>query len=159
SQEGARLAGQFLVQVEAAPGSEPARIEAEIREVIEQLAEQGPDPDELERSRRRLEAAWRWEQEDLAGLAAGLGNVALWDDWRAWQGEHRAELAVDAEDIRRVSATYLVDSSLTAGWSLPRPGREMTVLLPSEVRPAASRPPAPEPMEPERPILLAIPGG
>ena len=87
-------------------------------------------PEELARSRNRLEAAWRWEQEDLAGLAAGLGHVALWGDWRAWQAEHRAALAVEADDIRRVASTYLADASLTVGWSLPRPGRAVTVLLP-----------------------------
>ncbi len=107
SQEDAHLAGQFLVQVEAAPGVEPARIEAEIADEIDRLAREGPTPEELARSRHRLEAAWRWEQEDLGGLASGLGQVALWDDWRAWQAEHRAALAVQADDIRRVASSYL----------------------------------------------------
>jgi zinc protease len=120
AQEGSRLAGQFLAQVEAAPGVETGRLEEALRGVLAELADAGPTPEELSRSRYRLEAAWRWEQEDLAGLAAGLGHVALWDDWRAWQAEHRAALAVSADDIRRVASTYLVDSSLTVGWSLPR---------------------------------------
>src|SRR5262249_49255322 len=88
------------------------------------VAEPGPTPDERARARRGLEAAWRWEQEDLTGLAAGLGNAALWDDWRSWPAEHRAALAVAAEDVRRVVATYLTDEGLTAGWSLPRPRAE-----------------------------------
>ncbi|MBV8267450.1 MAG: insulinase family protein, partial [Planctomycetaceae bacterium] len=140
AQEDARWAGQFLLQVEAAPGVEPARLERAIAEVIGRIAEDGPTSEELTRSRHRLEAAWRWEQEDLSGLAAGLGQVALWDDWRAWQGEHRAALAVEADDIRRVASTYLSESSLTVGWSLPRPVRSMAVLLPAEVAPKAPRP-------------------
>jgi len=28
-------------------------------------------------------------------------------DWRAWQAEHRAAIAVAADDIRRVASTYL----------------------------------------------------
>jgi zinc protease len=127
AQEGARLSGQFLIQLEAAPGVEAPRVEAEVRAVLDRLAAEGPTAAELARSRRRLEAAWRWEQEDLGGLAAGLGQVALWDDWRAWQGQHRAALAVTADDIRRVASTYLVDSALTAGWSLPRPARGVVV--------------------------------
>src|SRR5262249_5391750 len=97
SQEGARRAERFLIQDEAAPEAEPDRIEEIIREAIGQLADEGPTHAELLRSRRRLEAAWRWEQEDLTGLAAGLGQFALWDDWRAWQAEHRAELAVKSD--------------------------------------------------------------
>jgi zinc protease len=126
-----------------------------VRETLDALADAGPAPEELARSRNRLEAAWRWEQEDLAGLAAGLGNVALWDDWRAWQAEHRAALAITADDIRRVVSTYLADASLTVGWSLPRPHRSVTVLLPAEAVPRTPRPAAPPSVE--RPITLAMP--
>ncbi len=156
SQEGSHLAGEFLVHVEAAPGVEPDRIEAEIRLEIEQLSQVGPTPEELSRSRNRLEAAWRWEQEDLAGLASGLGHVALWDDWRAWQAEHRAALAIKADDIRRVASTYLIESGLTVGWSLPRPGGETgAVLLPFSPIAEPSKPVI-KPV-PEQPIALAIP--
>jgi zinc protease len=155
-QDAARRAGQFLVQVEAPAGAEPGRIERAVREALKGLADGGPTPEELTRSRHRLEAAWRWEQEDLAGLAAGLGGVALWDDWRAWQAEHRAALAVGPDDIRRVVSTYLGETGLTVGWSLPRTGRGATVLLPSEVTAPGPRPTAPP--APDRPIPLVIPG-
>ena len=157
--EGARRAGQFLVQVEAPAGAEPARLEAAIRATLDALGDEGPTAEELKRSRNRLEAAWRWEQEDLAGLAAGLGHYALWDDWRVWQADHRAALAVEPDDIRRVVSTYLGEAGLTVGWSLPRPSRDITVLLPSEARTRSSmaRPVAPPAIE--RPIGLTIPSG
>jgi zinc protease len=162
-QEASRRAGQFLIQVETPASVDPLRIERVIRETLEALAHEGPTPEELERSRHRLEAAWRWEQEDLAGLAAGLGGYGLWDDWRAWQAEHRAALAVEADDIRRVASAYLGESGLTCGWSRPKSGRAvMTVLSPSEtLADAAAAPAPPRPAAPpavERPILLAIPG-
>src|SRR5262249_2171378 len=116
--------GQFFIQVEADGGTDPAALAARIRAELDRLAEPGPTPEELARARRRLEAAWRWEQEDLTGLAAGLGTAALWDDWRSWPAEHRAALAVGAAEGRRVGATYLSDEGLTAGWALPRPGTE-----------------------------------
>ena len=161
SQEGARRAGQFLVQIESPAGIETSRVEAALREILDALADEGPTARELERSRHRLEAAWRWEQEDLAGLAAGLGQVALWDDWRAWQAEHRAALAVTADDIRRVAATYLNESGLTVGWSLPKPARSVAVLSAGEIE-AETAPGVPRPSAPpviERPISLAIPSG
>jgi zinc protease len=157
AQEGSRLAGQFLIQVEAAPGSEPARIEECIRATIARLAEEGPTADELVRSRHRLEAARRWEQEDAGGLATGLGQVALWRDWRDWQEDHRAALAVTADDIRRVGSAYPVDLGLTVGWSLPRPPRVLAVLPDVPAEPAPARP-APAPAV-ERPLAFDVPAG
>ena len=61
------------------------RIERRARSVC---ARPGRTADELDRSRRRIKAAWRWEQEDLTSLAAGLGTAALWADWRDWQAEY-----------------------------------------------------------------------
>ena len=160
AQEPSRRAGQFLIQLETPAGIDPARVEGAIREQLEALADAGPTTEELVRSRNRLEAAWRWEQEDLGGLAAGLGGTALWDDWRAWQADHRAALEIEADDIRRVVSTYLNEMGLTAGWSVPRPARAVPVLLPSEVipspQPAPARPPAPPASD--RPIALTIPG-
>jgi zinc protease len=118
-----QLAGQFLVHVDAAPGAIPASVEAEIFGEIDRLAHEGPTPAELKRSRHRLEAAWRFEQEEPSGLAGGLGQVALWGDWRNWQAEYRATLAVSASDIRRVAVRYFSRYALTVGWSLPRPAR------------------------------------
>jgi zinc protease len=117
----ARRAGQFFIQLEAASGADPAAIEARVLAELLALGQAGPSPAELARSKRRLQAAWRWEQEDLASLAAGLGTAGLWGDWRAWHGEHRAALAVSAARIRHVIDKYLVAGNLTVGWSLPRP--------------------------------------
>ena len=105
-----------------------------IRRELLSLAESGPTPDELSRSCHRLEAAWRWEQEELTSLAAGLGNSALWGDWREWPAEHQAAMAVGADEVRRAAAKYLIEDGLTVGWSLPRtdadPAESVTSELP-----------------------------
>jgi zinc protease len=119
----ARRAGQFFIQVESVPGADPAALERQIAGILGELAQHGPTVQELTRARNRLEAGWRWEQEDVAGLAVGIGHAALWGDWRDWQAEHAAALAVDAAAIRRVAERYLVETNLTAGWSLPRQRR------------------------------------
>ena len=118
-----RRAGQFFIQVDSVSGVDPAAFERRIAGILVELAQQGPTEQELTRARNRLEAGRRWEQEDVAGLAAGIGHAALWGDWRDWQAEHASALAVDAAAIRRVAARYLVETNLTAGWWLPRPRR------------------------------------
>jgi zinc protease len=113
-----RWAGQFFVQIESVADADPIEIERRITGILAELASSGPTPEEIQRARNRLEAGWRWEQEDVAGLAAGIGHAALWGDWRDWQREHAAALAVDAEAICRVAGRYLIERNLTVGWSL-----------------------------------------
>ena len=125
-----RLAGQFLVQVEAAPGVAPIRIESAIRGELDRIVRDGPTPEELSRSRHRLEAAWRWQHDDLPGLAGGLGITALWGRWTDWPAMHRAALDVAPEEVRRVASTYLRDDGLTVGWSLPRSGQSAPMPMP-----------------------------
>ena len=157
SQESARRAGQMLIQVEATPGADPRRIESELLAIIETLADDGPTAEELTRSRNRLEAAWRWEQGDVGGLASGLGDVALWGQWSDWQARHRASIAVESDDIRRVASAYLAESGLTVGWSIPRQGRSISVLLPTEVRNKEQRPSVPSVLD--RPLAIEVPAG
>jgi zinc protease len=129
----ARRGGQFFVQLEGVPGADPARIEAIILGILRELAEEGPTAEELQRAGNRLVAGWRWEREDLAALAAGIGQAALWGDWRDLQAEHVAALAVDAGAVREAAAAYLVEDNLTAGWSLPRRRRGRLVLPPASL--------------------------
>ncbi len=161
-QEGARRAGQFLLQIEAMPGVDPAKVDRAILDAVGKLADDGPTSIELDRSRHRLEAAWRWEQEDLAGLAAGLGHFALHGDWRNWQTEHQAAVAVSAPDLQRVAVTYLTADNLTVGWSIPGGGSAVPVrLVGEEARPVLkAAPPLPAvsktiiPHLPDRPARL-----
>ncbi len=118
----ARRGGQLLIQLEAEADASRGDIERLILDELRHLADPGPTPDELARSRCRLESAWRWELDDPASLASGLGHAALWGDWRGWPAEHEAALAVAAVDIRRAAAAYLDESGLTSGWSIPGEG-------------------------------------
>ena len=133
------LAGQLVVQIEAVPGIDPKRLEAAVRREVNRLIKDGPAPEELLRSRRRLEAAWRWQQDDLPGLAGGLGVTSLWGNWTDWPESHREALAVSAVDVQRVASRYLRPDQETVGWSLPRAGRATAALLPSPVVPIAAK--------------------
>jgi zinc protease len=112
--------GQFFIQLEAVSDDGVAAVERRVAADLLRLSQSGPSTQELARARRRLVAAWRWEQEDLTSLAAGLGSAAVWNDWRLWPSEHRAALSVSAGDIRRVVGTYLTEANLTVGWTSSR---------------------------------------
>ena len=150
SHAASQRAGQFFIQLEADPDADPADLEERIRLELHQLADSGPTTEELSRSCHRLEAAWRWEQEELTSLAAGLGNAALWGDWRNWPAEHRAAMAVGAEEIRRAATTYLIEDGLTVGWSLLR------AVIETEETPAPDVPLIPVDGLPDVPLLGRI---
>ncbi|WP_165067150.1 M16 family metallopeptidase [Paludisphaera rhizosphaerae] len=144
-----RRGGQFLVQLEAADDRiDPTEVEAAVFQIIADLTAHGPTDEEMRRVRNRFEAGWRWDQEDLLALASGVGEAALWGDWRDWQAEHAAALAVDAQAVRRVAAKYLVESNLTSGWLLRSDdapaftGRSGSVRKSRGVSPAPAPPPS-----------------
>ena len=138
----AQRGGQLLIQLEADPAASRAAIERCIREELTRLADLGPTPAELARSRCRLDAAWRWERDDLGALASGLGHAALWGDWRTWPAENLAAISVGARDVRRVAAVYLGEEGLTAGWSLPHAAQDPADVLEAEGPPIPHRGPA-----------------
>jgi zinc protease len=147
----ARRAGQFFIQLEGVAGADPSELERRVLAIVAEIAASGPTPEELARARNRLDAGWRWEQEDLSGLAAGIGHAALWGDWRDWQVEHAAALAVDAAAIRRVAGDYLGPENLTVGWSLPRPRKDRARVASSAPADPAIRPGARVAVAAERP--------
>ncbi len=91
-------AGQFLVQVETESEGLRSAIEHCVLDELRRMADAGPTPEELARSRCRLDAARRWERDDPASLATGLGHAALWGDWRTWPAEQRAAMSVDRRE-------------------------------------------------------------
>ncbi len=92
-QDDSRWAGQFLLQVEAASDVEPARIEQAITELIAKIAEEGPTPEELSRSRppprsrlaagsRRIWPVWRPASETWhSGTTGGPGRPSTGPPW------------------------------------------------------------------------------
>ncbi|AMV36322.1 M16 family metallopeptidase [Planctomyces sp. SH-PL62] len=114
-----RQGGQFLVQIEATDERiDPDEVEDAVLDILDDLTVRGPSEEEMARVRNRFEAGWRWDQEDILALACGVGEAALWGDWRDWQADHAAALAVDAAAVRRVAGKYLLEDNLTAGWLL-----------------------------------------
>ncbi len=125
-----RRDGQFLIQIEGNSPANLASAQARILDEIQRLATRGPTPEEIDRARRRLDAGRRWERQDLMSLAAAVGTAALWGDWRDWDREYQAALAVTSADVAQAAAAHLVDSRLTIGWSI-RPARRGAMIVAS----------------------------
>lgn len=114
--DASRLAGLFSVHVEGLPRVSVRFLESLILEEVARVGDEGVLPEELERARVRQMTAWRWDQDDLVGLSAALGQAELHGSWRDWVAEQRNALLVTEGDIRRVARRYLTPRGVTVGW-------------------------------------------
>ncbi len=131
--------GHFLIHVEGRRAAGFPGLEGAIFEELDRLAEEGPSEAELLRAQRRLDAAERWERQDLASLAAAIGAAALWGDWRAWRRDYDLTARVGAEDVKRAVAGYLARDRVAVGWSRrPRPGSSSSGACAAVALPGAS---------------------
>ena len=144
AQAAAQRAGQFLIQVEAVAGHPTRPVERRSPTSSSGWPTTGPTPEELARSRHRLEAAWRWEQEDLAAWPPGSATSPSGATGGPGRPSIRAALAVEADDIRRVAVDLpgrrQPDGRLVAAQPAAERGRGRR-----RIRPTPSRRPSPLP--------------
>ena len=113
---GGRYPGLFTIQaVPRAPHS-PEEIEAAVYEELERLRAEPPTDDELERVRRRLEAARVRRLTSDLGLAFQIAEShAVWGDWqRTFETQTRMQ-EVTADDIVRILDGYFSRDRRTVG--------------------------------------------
>jgi zinc protease len=111
----------FLFQfgVTALPGGDLARIEAVIDEEVRRLHNETVPTDELDRAIRQVEAQFVYSSEGVTNQAYWLGQWDIVDRW-THAGTLPAEMRkVTADDITRVSRSYLVPERRTVGWLEP----------------------------------------
>jgi len=110
-----------VVQVAAtlAPQVEHRAVEEVVRTNLRQLASEPPSDEELARAKVRARTDLAFHRESPALIVAGLTEAVAMGDWQSYVTEMEQLLAVTAEDVVRVCATYLTDQRLTAGWFVP----------------------------------------
>ena len=114
---GGRYPGLFTIQVVPRAPHSPEEVEAAIYQELERLlTEEPPTEDELERVRRRLEAASVRRLTSNLNLAFQLARShATWGDWATtFQSQQRIG-EVEGEDVLRVLKTYFTEEQRTVG--------------------------------------------
>ncbi len=114
--------GLFQVFATLAPGVAHREVEDAIREEVNRLAEEGPEPTEAARARIQVETSLAFHRESPAQIASALTEAVAQGDWRRFARELEEISAVTPEDVRRVTAAYLVPGNLTVGWFVPEGG-------------------------------------
>jgi zinc protease len=128
---------------------DPARLDAAldgVGECVARLREAGPDPEDLARIRRLLQARWARRFERAEGRAAALAESEALGGVHLLEDEYQRILDVDAETVRRVAIARLSADSVAGVAYLPEDtAGELTVdrLRQAFRRPAGRAPPVP----------------
>jgi len=113
-----RYPGTFVVNVEALPGADRAKIEAAIADETAKLAADGPTREELERARNGIVASFIFRAENsssMADLIAQFACTMTVED----MGTYVERLGkVTADDVKAVATRLFRQESRTVCWSI-----------------------------------------
>lgn len=110
--------GAFWVYAEAAPGVEPAKLEAALDAEIARLADTKLTAAELKRAKRMLRVGH--EGETVFDVAELLGEYAVDAQWQLGVELPERRDAVTAAQVQDVTRRLLTSERRVVGWSLPR---------------------------------------
>ncbi len=108
---------EFTAQV--ATGHDPRKTLDFMTDIVESAADKGITDEEVQRSRTRLLNQIKMALRSTGRIGVQLSEYIAQGDWRLFF-LHRDRLeAVTADDVRRVAATYLLESNRTTGLFIP----------------------------------------
>jgi len=114
-------ASLMTVTAEVVPGVEPARVEARVFELMEELRRTPPDAEELERCRQIAVADWVFGHEKVHQQALSVGLALALFDLEYLDLHMERLLATGPDHLLEVSERYLrPDRGCVVGWSLPK---------------------------------------
>lgn len=113
------LGGMSTLTAEAAPGVEPARLEAEVCSRVDGLAASPPSTVELERAKRVLFADWVFMHERIGerAISAALEHALFFPGFT--RGSYQALTRATAADVSDACEVWLAPAIRIVGWSLP----------------------------------------
>lgn len=110
----------------ARTGVSVATLEQRVLAELEQLARQPVEADELGKVKRQARAQFAYGQDGVFGKAVARGMFAIVDNPEAFESLPQRIEGVSADDLMRVTATYLHGKNRTVGWYLPEAGGAVT---------------------------------
>jgi zinc protease len=114
-------ASLLTVAAEVVPGVEPARVEARVLELIEELRRNSLREEELERCRQIASADWVFGHEKVHQQALSVGLALALFDLEYLDLHMERLLATDADRLAEVTDRYLrPERGAVVGWSLPK---------------------------------------
>ena len=109
----------FYVSAQAMPGKSAEQIEHRLHREISDWEKDPPAPEEIERAKNQIEAAFIFGQDSIFYQGMLLGKNQTLGSWRDIQKFLPGIRAVTRDDLLRVYRTYFQPTNLTVGVLLP----------------------------------------
>ncbi len=110
------IAGQFQIVVTAKPGKSLEELEAAVNVEIEKLKQEAPSVDEMERAFNARESSLIFGLQTVGGFGGKSDQLNLYATFlnkpTYFQQDINRYASVTAEDVKRVTNTYLTDKRL-----------------------------------------------
>jgi zinc protease len=120
--------GLFIAMAQLRADGDTARVETEMRKVLEGLVAEPPNEEELKRAKARALRGFELTLNDVSRVGIGLSEWAAAGDWRLFfLFRDRSEQAT-VEDLKRVAATYFKPANRTVGIFRPDPEPERVAI-------------------------------
>lgn len=126
SNQSGELAGSFDITLQAVPGVSLDTLEAEVQQLLGELAERGVDSEQLARLKSRFESDFVRGLETVAAKASALADYDVFVGEPGWFGQDLARhLAVTPAEVAAALKRYLVARPCVALSVVPRGKREL----------------------------------
>lgn len=114
-------ASMTMIAAEVVPGIEPARVEARVFELIEEVFSRPPGEEEMERCRQITAADWVFGHEKVHQQALSAGLALVLFDLEHLDLHLDSLLATGTDRLLEVAGRYLrPERGAVAGWSIPK---------------------------------------
>jgi zinc protease len=115
--------GLFIVYAAYMPDRDPEKVRQALADEVARARDHAVAPDELEKARNQLAAAFIFGLQTVEGVARELGiHQYVHGDWREFAKGASRYMTVTAADVTRVARKYLVDTNLVR--VTLKPGKE-----------------------------------
>jgi len=112
----------FVLNGTVAAETDPAKVEAAMRAVIQQVRDGGVTAEELARAKALIQAQVALSRDGTYATASTLGEAIAARDWEWWIDYRDRIRAVSAEDVKAAAAKWLGNDQITVGWFVPKEG-------------------------------------
>lgn len=112
----------FFIDGTATPGTDIKDLERSINDEIDSIKMKSLTETEIQKAKNQVESSFIMGQDSLFYQALVLGWFEMVGDWRLKSRYIDGIRAVTAEDIKRVSNTYLTEDNRTVGILIPTKG-------------------------------------
>ncbi len=109
----------FFFYAQAMPGQKPEQIEERLFQELESWEKVPPTPEEIERARNQIEAAYIFSQDSIFYQANLLGKYHTLGNWKDLNAYLPGIRAVQQSDLLQVYQTYFKDRNKTVGVLIP----------------------------------------